>query len=69
VDNNYNARAAFHVTRARLLLDALVESERVDAQTETTLRVIGNELAAAAQLLGPPPPRMVRVRGPLFQFG
>lgn len=64
-----NPRAAFHVARARLLLDALVESQRVDRQTETTLRVIGNELAAAAQLLGRPPARMVRMRGPLFEFG
>jgi hypothetical protein len=74
VDNQHNPRAAFHVARARLLVDALVESERVDAQTETTLRVIRNELAAAAEVLGRPPPgRMTQVRrhrvSPLFEFG
>ena len=73
MDNRDAARGAFHVARARLLLDALIESGRADAVVTTTLRVIGNELTAAASVLGRPPPgKMIQARrhrvSPLIEF-
>jgi hypothetical protein len=66
--DDIKARTAYHIARARMLIDALRDAEQVSgSKTATTLQVISNELLAAEAVLdGTAQPRSVRFCAPII---
>jgi hypothetical protein len=66
--NDIKQRTAYHIARARLLIDALRDADRRDdRQIATTLHVVSNELLAAMAVLdGTAQPRCVRFCVPVI---